>query len=113
MMVVSAYVGVYYNVIIMYTLYYLFASFTTKLPWVGCYNEWNTPFCSQLVTDCLKSGGLVNDQNTCVKLTELSERDLDYYNVIAPLYPNGTYNTSGYVDPLKDSRRLPSEEYWK
>ena len=40
---VSAYVGIYYNVIIMYTLYYMFALFTSVLPWVGCGQKWDTP----------------------------------------------------------------------
>ena len=64
MMIVSAYVGIYYNVIIMYTLYYMFASFTSVLPWVGCGQLWNTPLCANLVQDCLGSGGIMTFNNT-------------------------------------------------
>ncbi|XP_072017386.1 sodium- and chloride-dependent neutral and basic amino acid transporter B(0+)-like [Amphiura filiformis] len=111
MMIVSAYVGIYYNVIIMYTIYYLFASFTKKLPWVGCANEWNTKLCSILFTDCINAGGIVNNTNDCVELTTLSEEELDYYNVTTN--PDGSYNISDYTDPYFSDRRLPSEEYWK
>ena len=40
MVIVSALVCIYYNMIIAYTLYYLFASFTTDLPWAECKEEW-------------------------------------------------------------------------
>lgn len=41
----SAFVGLYYNMIIAWTIYYMFASFTSKLPWDGCSNEFNTEYC--------------------------------------------------------------------
>jgi solute carrier family 6 amino acid transporter-like protein 5/7/9/14 len=40
MVIISALVCIYYNMIIAYTLYYLFASFTSKLPWTDCKQEW-------------------------------------------------------------------------
>uniref|UniRef100_H2YE51 Transporter n=1 Tax=Ciona savignyi TaxID=51511 RepID=H2YE51_CIOSA len=45
MVVVSVYVGIYYNVVISYTLYFLFSSFTSELPWARCNNQWNTQAC--------------------------------------------------------------------
>ena len=114
MMLVSAYVGIYYNVIIMYTIYYLVASFTLELPWVGCHNDWNTEFCSLLFDECTDPdvGGIVTEANECVRLNEMDDQTLAYYNVTKiPVPPY--YNLSMYTDPLKDSRRRPSEEYWK
>uniref|UniRef100_A0A8C7G6V7 Transporter n=1 Tax=Oncorhynchus kisutch TaxID=8019 RepID=A0A8C7G6V7_ONCKI len=45
---ISLYVGFYYNVIIAWALFYLFSSFTGELPWVHCNNTWNSPNCSDL-----------------------------------------------------------------
>ncbi|MBN3299939.1 SC6A3 protein, partial [Amia calva] len=46
--IISLYVGFYYNVIIAWALFYLFSSFTGNLPWVNCNNTWNSVNCSDL-----------------------------------------------------------------
>lgn len=46
---IDVYMGMYYNTIIGWAVYYLFASFTSVLPWTSCDNAWNTPNCT-LVT---------------------------------------------------------------
>ncbi|XP_021348007.1 sodium- and chloride-dependent GABA transporter 1-like [Mizuhopecten yessoensis] len=43
--IVSWLIGLYYNVIISHVLFYLYSSFTDKLPWQSCDNDWNTPNC--------------------------------------------------------------------
>ena len=45
MVIISALVAIYYNLIIAYTLYYLFASFTSELPWQRCRPEWEKYNC--------------------------------------------------------------------
>ncbi len=40
MCVVSALVAIYYNMIIAWSIYYLFASFTSYLPWTDCDRSW-------------------------------------------------------------------------
>ena len=41
----SCMVGLYYNMIIAWTIYYMFASFTSKLPWEDCGQDFNSDFC--------------------------------------------------------------------
>ncbi|XP_006000314.1 sodium-dependent noradrenaline transporter [Latimeria chalumnae] len=43
---IALYVGFYYNVIIAWSLYYLFSAFTSELPWTSCGNPWNSPNCT-------------------------------------------------------------------
>ncbi len=40
------FVTIYYNIIIAWCLFYLFASFRKKLQWSDCGNWWNTECCS-------------------------------------------------------------------
>ncbi|KAJ8372201.1 hypothetical protein AAFF_G00293760 [Aldrovandia affinis] len=43
---IALYVGFYYNVIIAWSLYYLYSSFTGELPWLKCGNSWNSANCT-------------------------------------------------------------------
>ncbi|XP_069136262.1 sodium-dependent serotonin transporter-like [Argopecten irradians] len=52
---VATFVGMYYNTIIAYALYYLVMSFRAEVPWTHCGNEWNTPFCVSVVDGYNKS----------------------------------------------------------
>ncbi|BFZ09127.1 hypothetical protein BsWGS_12166 [Bradybaena similaris] len=45
MVAVSAITSVYYNMIIGWSLHYMFSSFTSDLPFASCDNKWNTPDC--------------------------------------------------------------------
>ncbi|XP_060072493.1 sodium- and chloride-dependent glycine transporter 2-like [Ylistrum balloti] len=45
MMTITAVVGLYYTVIISWTLYYFGMSFSSTLPWATCDNDWNTRSC--------------------------------------------------------------------
>uniref|UniRef100_A0A669BAN0 Transporter n=1 Tax=Oreochromis niloticus TaxID=8128 RepID=A0A669BAN0_ORENI len=44
---IALYVGFYYNVIIAWSLHYLFSSMTTELPWLRCGNSWNSVNCTE------------------------------------------------------------------
>ena len=43
MFMVSLLVSIYYNVIIAWAIFYLFASFKSQLPWASCDQAWNSP----------------------------------------------------------------------
>jgi len=45
MVIISAIVCVYYNVIIAWTVYYFVLSWSWDLPWATCGNDWNTDYC--------------------------------------------------------------------
>uniref|UniRef100_A0A8C4PW68 Transporter n=1 Tax=Eptatretus burgeri TaxID=7764 RepID=A0A8C4PW68_EPTBU len=48
--IIAMHVGFYYNAIIAWSFYYLFASFTSELPWINCNNTWNTVNCTDSLT---------------------------------------------------------------
>lgn len=48
--IANCFVGLYYNMIIAWTIYYFFASLTPELPWAGCNNPYNDQVCFS-VTD--------------------------------------------------------------
>lgn len=47
MLVITFLISVYYNVIIAWTLYYIFVTFRKTLPWGECGNEWNSNYCKK------------------------------------------------------------------
>jgi len=87
MVVISLLIGCYYNIIITYTLRYLFDSLsslkTGQLPWENCENEWNTDKCMDVtrLEECEKSNNVTGLKFDC----------------------------SGNAT----SRQSPSEQYWK
>jgi SNF family Na+-dependent transporter len=44
------YVAIYYNVIIAWTVFYVFAGFQKELPWASCGHDYNTPYCKDAET---------------------------------------------------------------
>lgn len=44
-MLVSFFCSIYYNVILAWSCYYLYNSFKSSIPWVGCHHPWNTKNC--------------------------------------------------------------------
>lgn len=76
MMVVSTYIGIYYNVVICIAFYYFFVSMTRVLPWTYCSNPWNTPDCVGVLDGNLSSRVALNITqllNTTQKRTSPSE----------------------------------------
>ncbi|XP_013390656.1 sodium- and chloride-dependent glycine transporter 1 [Lingula anatina] len=96
MVMVSLIMGLYYNVIIAYCIYYFFASMTANLPWSSCGNPWNTK-------DCLEVGQGVSTNTTNMTTTVSSAVTTTASSSMTTMLMNAT-NTS--------SRISPSEEYF-
>jgi len=82
MMVVSTYIGIYYNVVICIAFYYFFVSMTRVLPWAYCSNAWNTPDCVGVLDGNLSSRAALNLTrflNTTQKRTSPSEEYWRYW----------------------------------
>ncbi|XP_053405697.1 sodium-dependent proline transporter-like isoform X2 [Mercenaria mercenaria] len=103
MVVVSALVAIYYNMIIGWALYYLFASFTSELPWESCDLKWATPMCLDFIEK-------VANASYCQGL---------HINFTAGTCLNRTTGALSKIFDLalaKDhgiERKLPSEEYFE
>lgn len=52
---IDIYMGMYYNTIIGWAVYFLFASFRWELPWTSCNNTWNTPSCVPTAESSLRN----------------------------------------------------------
>jgi hypothetical protein len=90
MIIVSAVVAFYYNIIITWVLYFLGMSFAKVLPWATCDNAWNTEQCYDRT---------LNDNET---IADAIRRINNTWNNATP--PNGT---------AEIVRRTPAEEFWQ
>ncbi|KAF0042799.1 hypothetical protein F2P81_004136 [Scophthalmus maximus] len=104
MLIISVLIAIYYNIIMCWTLYYLFASLKGSLPWANCRNEWNT-------VECKDKDMLLLD--TCI----LRERNISSIkNSSFCLSANAVGNLSKLLNMTVDGNTTyvsPSEEYFK
>jgi len=117
MLCISTLVSIYYNVIISWTIYYLFAGFKAKLEWESCDNSYNTPNCftPELDQTCASSpfpGGSTWWNNTCVPTVMYCQTHshLDGYNHTHCI--NRASRSFVSLSSLHD-RVSPAEEYFK
>ncbi|KAL8595223.1 hypothetical protein ACOMHN_043376 [Nucella lapillus] len=98
MVAVSGLTAVYYNMILAWSLYYLFASFTSDLPWNTCDGYWNTGNCSLKLPIVGCGDNVRNGDGTCSDAT--SGEFL------------GLWNSTLFTAETGRKRVSPSEEYW-
>ncbi|XP_055894918.1 sodium-dependent proline transporter-like isoform X2 [Biomphalaria glabrata] len=91
MNMISGIVCIYYNVIIAWTLYYLFLSFRAALPWSHCGNDWNTIHCKD-------DSGFRNLTSNTDLLSNLNQMVM---------------NKSGYENNQSEKYVSASEEFWE
>ncbi|XP_060081370.1 sodium-dependent proline transporter-like [Ylistrum balloti] len=96
MVIVSAGTSMYYNMILAWAYFYMFASFTSELPWQGCNNFWNSKDCSLKLplVKCGEGEKLLN--GTCL---------------VNGLF-KGLWNDSLFTNATGRKRISPAEEYF-
>ncbi|KAG8007934.1 Sodium-and chloride-dependent neutral and basic amino acid transporter B(0+) [Nibea albiflora] len=97
MVMVTLIVSVYYNVIISYSVYYMFASFQSPLPWSGCLTN-----CSNTTTvSCNVSGVVVanwtQDNTTCPSSNTVQSPSEQYWDHVALQRSSGLDETGPIV----------------
>ncbi|KAH8384898.1 hypothetical protein KR093_011819, partial [Drosophila rubida] len=77
MVIVSAIVMLYYNLIIAWTIFYMFASFRTQLPWQNCEPEWSTVHCfSYVMADQCEAANGTYYLRKCYNATAAEEHNI-------------------------------------
>ncbi|XP_010641860.1 sodium-dependent dopamine transporter [Fukomys damarensis] len=71
---ISLYVGFFYNVIIAWALHYFFSSFAAELPWTHCNNTWNSPYCTDAPAGNASDGPGLNSTFGTTPAAEYFER---------------------------------------
>lgn len=95
MTMISFLVCIYYNMIIAYTIYYLFASFNKEVPWQNCRDEWKQLNISGRLITCVQKNKNLTDsiESWCNSTTD--HTSLEYlYNCTA-------------------DKRTPARLYWE
>ncbi|XP_039605172.1 sodium- and chloride-dependent glycine transporter 2 isoform X2 [Polypterus senegalus] len=103
MLIISVLIAIYYNIIMCWTLYYLFASLRSTLPWAECGNPWNTQDCKDrrmlLLDSCLlRDKNITSVRNTTFCMSANAAGNLTKLASV-------TSGNKTYVSP--------SEEYFK
>ena len=107
--------NVYYEVILAWTLRYLYDSFSINLPWKSCLNNWNTECCSEKLL--YKKNTTINNNNNdtfiqtstntsiSATATAAAAASIKQHAANNNLTSNLTDTCSKYVDPIT--------EYWE
>ncbi|XP_060687936.1 sodium- and chloride-dependent neutral and basic amino acid transporter B(0+)-like [Hemiscyllium ocellatum] len=97
MMLLITMSNISYNCIVGYSLYYLFASFQSPLPWADCFSWWGADeTCSRTPKETLCNLTLTDGYFEIVNITQLQENNGSC--------PNGS--------EISNPHQGPSEQYW-
>ena len=96
MLMLSLYIGIYYNILISWSFFYLFSSFTSSLPWASCDNAWNTGDCGRVMDrNCSLAGGLLTREGMCVQPDNVSVSEWNQ------------------LEQTKNNAKMPSDEFFQ
>ncbi|XP_071445592.1 sodium- and chloride-dependent glycine transporter 1-like [Hetaerina americana] len=98
MVIVSTVVMLYYNLIIAWTIFYMFASLNKQLPWQNCEPEWSTLDCYsyEIADKCAEMNGTYY-QRTCYNETEAAAGNITHLAEIAEKRPPAEEYFNNYV----------------
>ncbi|XP_063793615.1 sodium- and chloride-dependent neutral and basic amino acid transporter B(0+)-like [Pseudophryne corroboree] len=107
MVLISGLISIYYNVIVAYSLYYLFASFNSYLPWSKCF-EWSDSKCRNSISGLcnvtldnvttIMNVSWVNDNNlTCIADNNTELPSKQYWEKVALRQSSGLNETGQVV----------------
>ncbi|KAL4230415.1 hypothetical protein ACF0H5_010797 [Mactra antiquata] len=112
MVIVSGLVCVYYNVIVAWTLYYLFMSFRAVLPWSTCGNWWNTENCMDVENSVSMVG---NQSSVATNVTRMSV--MNGTSLLSNASSMLNYTMIGDNNTVISSNKInyisSSEEFWE
>ncbi|GCB69037.1 hypothetical protein scyTo_0013910 [Scyliorhinus torazame] len=98
MVLVSSFVSIYYNVIIGYSLYYMFASFQSPVPWADCFSWWGADeTCSRKPRDPLCNLSMAGG----------------HFEVVNTTWLNANNETCPAGSIINVPHQGPSEQYWE
>lgn len=113
MVIVSMLVAIYYNMILAWTIFYTFASFTSELPWGHCNNDFNSVGCfTEDAARLCRNDSLYYFNKTCVDVADVCGlKSLSAYNETFCFDPK---NESHIIGVDKTYEKLSaSEDYFK
>ncbi|GFN92427.1 transporter [Plakobranchus ocellatus] len=87
-------VAFYYNIIIGWSFFYLFSSFTSKLPWTSCFNSFNSADCWQIDWDTNSSAPPIPSDHASVSETVTSGLSSQETSTSFSAGLNRTYNAN-------------------
>jgi len=106
MIIISFMVCIYYNVIIAYSLHFIFNTFTLgDLPWQGCDNSWNSIWCKEGGNKSMNDAFIPPYGIDCGKGKGWDENGTDIFSVIID-GKNATVNGSCHAF------ETPAQEYF-
>ncbi|XP_047440136.1 sodium- and chloride-dependent neutral and basic amino acid transporter B(0+) [Mugil cephalus] len=101
MVMVTVIISIYYNVIIAYSLYYMFASMQSVLPWSGCFS-WSNSNCSDThAGHCngtnFTMANSTQDNHTCPSSNSMQSPSEQYWDVVVLQRSSGLDETGTIV----------------
>ncbi|CAH3152263.1 unnamed protein product [Porites lobata] len=108
--IIVQFLNIYYIVILGWALFYMFASFTSVLPWSTCGNEWNTANCVEFTTATNSTGESVN--RTIANSTGVNAT-LGNATVLPTIMANMSNVSTTPTALAKAAKVSASVEYWE